>query len=192
MAHCSPFSRSALLTPPPLAGRSVRAWDLASTVKQGGNDPDWTVGIKLHRSDTQHFTITDVVRLQGSPHQVEEAIRHTALLDGHSVTISLPKDPGSAGGFVTSYLAGQLAGYRLVITAETGSKAARAGPVAAQIEAGNVAILRAAWNHTFLEELRDFPYGRKDDQVDALSRCFATLIEQGAPARRMSVPFLAR
>jgi predicted phage terminase large subunit-like protein len=177
---------------PPLSGRSVRAWDLAATVKRSDNDPDWTVGVKLHRSDTQRFTVTDVIRLQGSPHQVEEAIRHTANLDGRSVTISLPKDPGSAGGFVASYLAGLLAGYKLVITSELGSKASRAAPVAAQIEAGNFSILRAGWNHAFLEELRDFPHGHKDDQVDALARCFAALIEQGAPARRMSVPFLAR
>ncbi len=177
---------------PPLSGRSVRAWDLAATPKRPDNNPDWTVGVKLHRTDSQHFTVTDVIRLQGSPHQVEEAILHTAKLDGRPVTISLPKDPGSAGGFVASYLAGQLAGYNLVITSETGSKASRAAPVAAQIEAGNVSIVRATWNHAFLEELRDFPYGIKDDQVDALSRAFAALIEQGAPARRMTVPFLAR
>jgi hypothetical protein len=43
---------------------------------------------------------------------------------------------------------------------------------ASQVEAGNLAIVRATWNHAFLEELRDFPFGRKDDQVDALSRAF--------------------
>ncbi len=176
----------------PAAGRSVRAWDLASTPKRTDNDPDWTVGIKLHRSDNQHFTITDIIRLQGGPHQVEEAILQTAKLDGRTVAISLPKDPGSAGGFVASYLTAQLAGHNVIVTSETGSKASRATPVAAQIEAGNVSIVRAAWNHAFLEELRDFPHGTKDDQVDALSRAFAALIDQGAPSRRMTVPFLAR
>jgi predicted phage terminase large subunit-like protein len=64
--------------------------------------------------------------------------------------------------------------------------------VASQIEARNVAIVRAGWNHVFLEELRDFPFGRKDDQVDALSRAFTMLTTHGAPARRLSMPFLAR
>ena len=123
---------------------------------------------------------------------MEEAILNTAKLDGRTVAISLPKDPGSAGGFVASYLAGQLAGYNVIVSAETGSKAARATPFAAQIEAGNVAIVRANWNHAFLEELRDFPHGTKDDQVDALSRAFSALIDQAAPTRRMTVPFLAR
>jgi predicted phage terminase large subunit-like protein len=176
----------------PLSGHSVRAWDLASTFKQSDNDPDWTVGIKLHRNDRRHFTITDVVRIQGSPHQVEDIVLETAKLDGRSVTISLPKDPGAAGGFVASYLAGQLAGHNLIITPETGPKISRATPVAAQIEAGNVSIVRASWNHAFLEELRDFPHGVKDDQVDALSRAFTALLDQAAPARRMTVPFLAR
>ena len=177
---------------PPSSGRCVRAWDLASTTKRSDNDPDWTVGIKFNRSDHQRFTITDVIRLRGGPHQVEEAILNTAKLDGRTVAISLPKDPGSAGGFVASYLAGQLAGYNVTVSAETGSKIARATPFAAQIEAGNVAIVRANWNHAFLEELRDFPHGTKDDQVDALSRAFTALIEQAAPSRRMTVPFLAR
>ena len=176
----------------PLSGRSVRAWDLASTAKRSDNNPDWTAGLKLHRSDNDHFTVTDIIRLQGSPHEVEEAILQTARIDGHSVTISLPKDPGSAGGFVTSYLVGKLAGHNIIISPETGSKAARATPVAAQIEAGNVSILRASWNHAFIEELRDFPHGTKDDQVDALSRAFNNLITAGTPARRMTVPFLAR
>lgn len=181
-----------ILEAPPLSGRSVRAWDLAATPKRPDNDPDWTVGAKLHRSDSQRFTVTDVIRLQGSPHQVEETILHTAKLDGRAVTISLPKDPGSAGGFVASYLAGQLAGYNVIVTSEIGSKATRATPIAAQIEAGNVAMVRATWNHAFIEELRDFPHGAKDDQVDALSRAFGALIEQGAPARQLTVPFLAR
>jgi predicted phage terminase large subunit-like protein len=177
---------------PPLSGNSVRAWDMASTSKRSDNDPDWTVGIKLHRNDRQHFTITDIVRIQGSPRQVEEIVLQTARLDGPSVTISLPKDPGSAGGFVSSYLARQLAGHNLIITPEIGPKASRAAPVSSQIEAGNVSIVRASWTHAFLEELRDFPHGTKDDQVDALSRAFSALLEQATPARRMTVPFLAR
>lgn len=65
-------------------------------------------------------------------------------------------------------------------------------PVASQVEGRNFAIVRAGWNHAFLEELRDFPFNRKDDQVDALSHAFTMLIAAGAPARRLSMPFLAR
>jgi phage terminase large subunit-like protein len=43
-----------------------------------------------------------------------------------------------------------------------------------------------------LEELRDFPHGHKDDQVDALSRAFMTLVGSATPARRLRVPLLSR
>ena len=77
----------------------------------------------------------------------------------------------------------------------------RAAVVAAQAEAGNLAVLAAPWNRAFLDELRDFPHGRKDDQVDALSRAFATLFSAparaaptpaGRPARRVFVDFMGR
>jgi predicted phage terminase large subunit-like protein len=60
------------------------------------------------------------------------------------------------------------------------------------MEAGNIAIVRADWNTAFINELRDFPQGRKDDQVDALARAFARLAPTGIPARRLDVNFLAR
>lgn len=150
------------------AGPSVRAWDLAASTR--GN-PDWTVGLRLIRTE-QGFHVSDVVRLQGEPHAVEAAIRRTAELDGRTVSISLPQDPGQAGRHQATWLTGRLAGYRVDASPETGSKETRASPVASQVNAGNVSLARAAWNGPFLEELQDFPAGAKDDQVDALSRAF--------------------
>ncbi len=56
-------------------------------------------------------------------------------------------------------------------------------PVASQINAGSVTLLRGAWNRDFLEELQDFPGGSKDDQVYALSRAFAMVLDNVPPAR---------
>jgi predicted phage terminase large subunit-like protein len=123
---------------------------------------------------------------------VAKAISEAARIDGTSSLIGLPQDPGQAGKVQLTYLAGQLAGYQISTSPETGAKLTRAGPVASQVEAGNVALVRANWNHAFIEELRDFPFGRKDDQVDALSRAFSMLITAGAPARKLSVPYLTR
>ena len=180
------------VAPKVFAGRVVRAWDLAATVTTGGNDPDWTVGVKLGREDSGRFVVLDVVRLRGSPHEVGSAIDEAARVDGRSIVIGLPEDPGQAGKVQVTYLTSQLAGHRISSSPETGSKATRAGPVASQVEARNVAIVRAGWNHAFIEELRDFPFGRKDDQVDALSRAFEMLTPVGAPARRLSVSYLTR
>jgi predicted phage terminase large subunit-like protein len=170
----------------------VRAWDLAATSATGGNDPDWTAGVKLMCEAAGRYVVLDVVRLRGTPHEVETAITEAARIDGFSVSIGLPEDPGQAGKHQASYLARRLAGYRIDISRESGAKTTRAAPVASQVEARNVAIVRAGWSHAFLEELRDFPFGRKDDQVDALSRAFSMLIEAGKPAHRISMPFLPR
>ncbi len=168
------------------AGTTVRAWDLAATGETGRNDPDWTVGIKLSRDSNGRYLILDVVRSRGTPHHVEELIVTTAQKDGAKVTVSIPEDPGQAGKSQMSYLTRQLAGFHVVSSRETGSKATRAMPLASQVEAGNVSMVEGDWNRTLLSEMCDFPWGRKDDQVDALVRAFTTLTTQ--PHRPYSIP----
>ena len=68
----------------------------------------------------------------------------------------------------------------------------RAMPVASQIEAGNVSMLPGLWNRAFVAELRDFPGGLKDDQVDALSRAFGMLVEIAPRTKRVMVPLMQR
>ena len=177
---------------PSAAGRAVRGWDLASTGDGEGSDPDWTVGVKLLRDEAGRFVVADVVRVRGSPRQVEDLLVETARRDGPAVTISLPEDPGQAGKSQCSYLKRSLAGYVVTSTRETGSKETRAAPVASQVAGRNVSILRASWNHTFIDELREFPFGRKDDQVDALSRSFDALLNAPQAARRTTVHLFAR
>jgi predicted phage terminase large subunit-like protein len=172
--------------------QAIRAWDLAATLPAPGRDPDWTVGLRLEQGQDDVFTVTDLVRLRGTPGEVEAAILAAAERDGTGVTIALPQDPGQAGVAQTAYLTRKLAGYAVRASPETGAKITRAGPVAAQAEAGNLRLLRAGWNRVLLEELRDFPNGPKDDQVDALSRAFMTLVTKAAPARRLHVPLLGR
>jgi predicted phage terminase large subunit-like protein len=157
---------------------TVRAWDLAATIETGKNDPDWTVGIKLSRDGTGRYLIHDVARIRGTPHQVEELIVTTAQKDGVKVTVAIPEDPGQAGKSQMAYLTRQLAGFHVISARETGPKASRAMPLASQVEAGNVMVVRADWNRSLLDELRDFPWGKKDDQVDALVRGFTTLTSQ--------------
>jgi predicted phage terminase large subunit-like protein len=172
--------------------RCVRAWDLAATPDNGSNDPDWTVGLKLGVQGDGRWVVLDIVRFRGSPGAVQDALATAAKADGHAVPIGLPEDPGQAGRSQVGHLVRRLAGYRATASRETGSKLTRATPVAAQVEAGNLLLARADWNGALLEELREFPYGRKDDQVDALSRAFTMLAESAAPVRQMTIPLLGR
>lgn len=182
--------RIGILEQEPTCRRSVRAWDLAATAVGDGHDPDWTAGVKLGRTDTGALAVLDVIRLRGGPHEVAEAITQTARLDGREVPIGLPQDPGQAGKQQVAWLAGLLLGFRVSAGPETGSKLIRAQPAAAQVAAGNFSIVRGAWNCAFLDELRDFPGGRKDDQVDALARALAMLAD--APGRRMQIALMNR
>lgn len=152
----------------------VRGWDLASTT-----DGDWTAGAKIGRLADGRFVIADMVRLRVGPDQRDAAMVNTASADGVSTKISLPQDPGQAGKTQILYLTRALVGYPVTSSPESGDKVTRAEPVAAQINVGNVLMLRGSWNHAFIDELRMFPNGVHDDQVDALSRAFSHLIGGG-------------
>ncbi len=172
--------------------RAVRAWDLAATAPEAGRDPDWTVGVKLARALDGRCYVIDVVRFRAGPHVVSETVVATAKCDGNSVSVGLPQDPGQAGKQQVAWLSAQLHGFTVVASPETGAKATRAAPVAAQVEAGRMTLMRAPWNAAFLEELQNFPHGRKDDQVDALSRAYALLADGALPSRRVQVPIFVR
>lgn len=173
------------------AGPAVRGWDLASGT-DASRDPDWTVGVLLARDGKNRFVVDDVRRARVGPEALDAFVLDVAQRDGADVAISLPRDPGQAAAYQVMGLIRALAGFRVRATAETGPKPLRAEGIASQIAIGNVRLRRAAWNRDFIEELATFPHGRKDDQVDALSRAFAVLAPAGEPARFSSVPIFGR
>ncbi len=150
----------------------VRGWDFASTDGAG----DFTAGPKLGRLPTGQYVIGDMVRGQWGPDRRDKALENTAALDGRQVRISIPQDPGQAGKTQVLYLTRGMPGYRIVSSPESGDKIVRAEPFAAQVNVGNVLMLRGDWNKALIDELRSFPNGKHDDQVDGLSRAFAELI----------------
>ena len=148
-----------------------RAWDLASTV-----DGDWTAGGKLGRLPDGRFVIADMVRLRVGPDERDNAMINTASLDGREVKISIPQDPGQAGKTQVLYLTRKLAGYKVSSSPESGDKITRSEPFAAQVNIGNVLMLRSDWNTPLINEMRMFPNGANDDQIDALSRAFSEVM----------------
>jgi phage terminase large subunit-like protein len=59
----------------------------------------------------------------------------------------------------------------------------RAEPYAAQVQGGNVLVVKGAWNRDFIDEHVAFPVGRAKDQVDAAAAAFnlLTLRKDRAP-----------
>jgi predicted phage terminase large subunit-like protein len=149
--------------------KTVRYWDFAATEQDGGNDPDWTVGVKLGRKDGE-FYVLDVQRARLTPGGVEQLVETTAALDGRRVPIWIEQEPGSSGVNTIARYKKLLAGYIINGNRSTGSKIERAAPVSAQAEAGNVKLVAGTWNEAFVNELVAFPTkGVHDDQVDGVS-----------------------
>ncbi|WP_313014632.1 phage terminase large subunit [Brevundimonas sp.] len=156
--------------------RMVRGWDLAGTPKVEGNDPDWTAGTKIGVSrSTGRYIVMHHVRERDTPHKIEALISNTASQDGPEVEISLPQDPAQAGKWQAASLIKMLAGYTARATPEGGDKETRFGPFSAQCEAGNVDVLRGAWNEEWFMNLEGFPEAAHDDDADSTSRAFNTL-----------------
>jgi predicted phage terminase large subunit-like protein len=160
----------------------VRGWDLAAT-KGGG---DWTAGPLLGRSPDGILWIADMQRERGGPDDVERLLVNTARRDGPRIMQSIPQDPGQAGKAQASYLSKKLFGTSFTFSTESGDKATRAAPFAAQVNVGNVRMLKAPWNDALTGEMRMFPNGAFDDQVDALSRAFNSLGDNIARARALA------
>ena len=62
-----------------------------------------------------------------------------------------------------------------------------AKPVSAQTEAGNVRLVRGHWNENFIRVLENFPVGRHDDEVDALSGAHEMLPPRDFPGGRFAI-----
>jgi predicted phage terminase large subunit-like protein len=147
----------------------VRFWDRAASVQAPGTDPDATVGLLMSKDAQGTYYVEQVARMFCTPGKVTQTMVNTAAADGRQTTVAFHQDPASAGKMEAEHTARALDGFDVRFAPATGNKEVRAKPVSAQAEAGNVKLVRGHWNDDFVRELENFPEGRHDDQVDALS-----------------------
>lgn len=152
-----------------------RYWDKAASAGKG----DWTVGVLVARAPDGRFYIVDVVRGRWSSYERDQVIRDTAERDrdryGLRVAIRSEQEPGSSGKDAALAFVMMLAGYDVKTAPNTGDKETRCRPLASQAEAGNVCMVRGAWNKAWLDEMEGFPRAKFDDQPDATAGGFNTL-----------------
>lgn len=183
--------------------RVVRAWDTAAT--QGGGD--YTVGVLIGISANERLWILDVVRAQLSSDNVIKLMELTTRWDRwlwqDKYTSRMPQDPGSAGKRVAQE---DQAKFGSIVEVVSGKKAKRAKKLAANMNDGNVCLLKdgfsrspelddflavvtqntllegktAFWHSEFIPECRKFREDEKhdyDDQVDAAADATNELLE---------------
>lgn len=156
----------------------VRCWDLAATEKTDDGDPAYTAGVLMGKRSNGRYVIADVINRQMSASDVRQTIRLTAQQDRATyqhVRIRLPQDPGQAGKDQAQLYIKYLSGFDVTAVPESGSKEARAAPMAAQWQAKNFDVLKAPWNDEYLIQLENFPEFKFKDMVDASANAFAEI-----------------
>jgi len=156
------------------AVKMVRAWDFAASKKKGA---DYTCSVKMQVDAFGHYNVLHRTKDRLGPHEARAAVMDFAKEDGPNCYIAIPKDPGQAGSWQAQDLVAGLAGFKVEVYSQTGSKEDRAKPFASQVNGENVSAEIADWNRDFVDELRGFPNLQHDDQVDAASMAFGSLLD---------------
>ena len=111
---------------------------------------------------------------------MEVRVKTQAQLDGPSVPVRIEEEPGSSGKIVIDHYARHvLPGSDFRGVRSSGNKAERARPLAAAISNGLVSLRsEAPWARDLVNEMRSFPFGTHDDQVDSMSGAMTALTQQ--------------
>lgn len=159
-----------------------RFWDFAATEKQlAGDDPDYTAGILVAKAPDGTFYIVDCIAVQVGPAEVDKLFLATSRQDASRYApigryrVRWEIEPGSAGKRESVRLVKLLAGLDAKGVHPQGDKITRARGLAAQSEAGNVKLLRGAWNEGWLHHMHHQPDHPHDDIMDGSSGGFNDL-----------------
>jgi len=150
----------------------VRYWDKAGTE---GGEGAYTAAVLMSRGHDGTYYIEDVARDRWGSDRRNAVMRQTAETDGVPTHVWVEQEPGSGGKESAEISVKLLAGFLVQIERVTGDKATRATPLSYQAHAGNVKLVRGAWNKAFIDEATLFPVGRYKDQIDAAGGAFNKL-----------------
>lgn len=152
-----------------------RGWDLAATDKTENETAAYTAGVLMGKRQNGRFVVLDVINQQLKAGDVRTLVKLTAVMDSAkypNVRVRLPQDPGQAGKEQAQSYIKMLAGFDVVVRQESGDKATRAEPMAAQWQHGNFDVVVGEWNEMYFNQLESFPDSKFKDMVDAGSSAF--------------------
>lgn len=174
----------------PDGGDACRGWDLAATAKEirgssgqarARRDPDYTAGVLIRRVKGVYY-VTDCFAKQMNVADSDRWMTELAGRDdgrasaaGATYRVAWEVEPGSAGIREDERLTVLLSGYRRGGRRATGDKYVRSKRLAVEAEAGNVKLLRGAWNEEWLTHMHHQPDLPHDDIHDATALAFNEL-----------------
>lgn len=159
--------------------RFKRAWDRAGTQDDGDFTSGALGGIAL--GPIPKLFVFDIARGQWGTDQVMGQMALWAKVDekrfGYSkYEVVFERGATDAGIQAAKETIRRLKGRRVRAIRPVGSKELRAEPIANAIAAGEVYFVNGPWVTKAIQELREFPKGSHDDQVDSLSLLYSELI----------------
>lgn len=188
----------------PFRSLKCRAYDLASTEKAPGKDPDFTASVKMEKDlDGNYYLIGDYVdsfkdddskvhgRFRKRSGQRDNIILEQAKYDGKDCRLVLPEDPGAAAKDAFKEKIKFFNKHNIIVkkdpSASNANKLAKFEPFATAAEHGLIYIVRNTFSdETYLrlmEELERFDGQRsgrkkKDDWADAVATAYNHLAKE--------------
>ncbi len=164
-----------------------RVWDFAHSQKQKtSDDPDYTGGTLIAcriigkvpelNLPIWEFWLKDYVQFQEKAPARDKKIKRIAKDDGPGVRVLVENSLDSKDG--ADYLHDFLLGIRSVLKVNCpGDKMTRLAPMESIFEAGNMHIVRAAWNRIWLDGCRDFDGtgSTHDEMIDNMTCAYQEL-----------------
>jgi predicted phage terminase large subunit-like protein len=185
------FTGKILPSPPDEVTGRIRYWDLAATEKKTvgaeKNDPDETVGTKLSwikdgtigRNDVKTVGKFFIENQRSGFWKYDDILKNiveVAERDGPYIKIYVEEEPGSGGknqvAAIAKHVKKTLGSHYQVIghpPRGIGDKVMRANVWFAEAANGQFYMVHGNWNEGFLDQLDEFPAGKKDDKIDSVS-----------------------
>lgn len=175
------FNRVAYSEVPTANMTRIRAWDLAFSEKEiAQQDPDYTSSCLMglwQEGDNYAFYIYNITRWRRSWPETKNKIREYGLSDGIHTRIAL-EGGGPQKGLGESLRNEKLfAPFSIDIIPAMADKVARAQYWVDKLGINKIYLVIDDYIKPFVSECEAFPYGKHDDQVDAVSLAFFALME---------------
>lgn len=155
--------------------REVRYWDLAMSEKTSA---DFTVGVRIGLGEDGHHYITDVARAQKELADLPQFMIDVMLKDGPAVHQGFENK-----GYMTRAVQTVAKDTRLAKVVIKGydvdtDKMTRVLPFAARAALSLIHLADKTWVKAYIDEMKAFPNGAHDDQVDASSGAWGMINEE--------------